>query len=461
MAHDGELFRMAAERAVRYLDGLDARPVAPTAAALDGLARFDEPLPQAGRDPAAVLALLDEAGSPATMATNGPRYFGFVIGGTHPAALAAHCLTLAWDQNVAPRVLSPVGAKLEEVAGAWILDLFDLPRTSGYAFVTGAGMASFTALAAARRALLLRDGWDVDARGLYGAPELRVVVGEEIHPTLLKALGMLGLGRERVLRVPADDQGRMRADALPTLDARTIVCVQAGNVNSGAVDPLPEICEAAKRAGAWVHVDGAFGLWAACAPSTRPLVAGLAEADSWATDGHKWLNLPYENAVAVVRDAAALTGAMSIRAPYLVESGEREPYDSTPDLSRRARAVDWWAALKALGRDGVADLVERTCAQARRAAEAFRAAGFEVLNEVVLNQVVVAFDDATDAVVRGIQADGTCWAGPTHWRGRDGVRFSFSSMHTTEADVECSLAAVLRIARAAVAESRASRTSAP
>lgn len=448
MAHDDRLFEDAARRAARYLREVDARPVAPTAEALDGLARFDEPLAEAGVDGAAILAQLDEVGSPATVATNGGRYFGFVIGGAHPAALAAHCLTLAWDQNVGPRVLSPVGAKLEEVAGGWLRDLFALPEDTAFAFVTGAGMASFTALAAARRALLLRAGWDVDADGLYGAPEIRVVCSAESHPTIHKALGLLGLGRKRVIEVPTDAQGRLIADALPPLDDRTIVCVQAGNINSGAVDPLPAVTAAARAAGAWVHVDGAFGLWARACPDAAPLVAGLEACDSWATDGHKWLNLPYENAVAFVRDGGALRGAMSIRAPYLLESGAREPYDTTPELSRRPRGVDFWAALKALGRQGVADLVRRSCGQARVAADGLRQAGWTVLNDVALNQVtaVPPAGATPSAVAAAVQADGTCWLGPTRWKGRDALRLSFSSMHTTEADVARSLERIVALA---------------
>jgi glutamate/tyrosine decarboxylase-like PLP-dependent enzyme len=450
MAHDDSLFEEAAARAARYLRAVDARPVAPTAEAVAALAGFDEPLAEDGDDGAAILAQLDALGSPATMATNGRRYFGFVVGGTHPAALAAHCLTLAWDQNAGPRALSPVAAALEEVAGGWLRALFGLPAEAAFAFVTGAGMASFTALAAARRALLLRRGWDVDADGLQGAPAIRVVVSAESHPTILKALGLLGLGRRRVIAVPTDAQGRITAADLPPLDDLTILCLQAGNVNSGAVDPLPEAIAAARAAGAWVHVDGAFGLWARACPRTTALVAGLEDADSWATDGHKWLNLPYENAVCFVRDGAALRGAMAIRAPYLVESGAREPYDTTPDLSRRPRGIDFWAALKALGRRGVADLVDRCCTHAEAAAAALGAAGWEVLNEVVLNQVVAVppAGAAVGAVVAAIQADGTCWVGPTAWQGRDGIRFSFSSMHTTDADVALSMDRVTALAEA-------------
>jgi glutamate/tyrosine decarboxylase-like PLP-dependent enzyme len=336
------------------------------------------------------------------------------------------------------------------VALGWLLDLFKLPGESGGAFVTGATMANFSALAAARHALLRREGWDVEADGLFGAPELTVVVGEEAHPTLFKSLGLLGLGRRRVVRVPVDSQGRMRADALPELSGPTVVCAQAGNVNTGAFDPLPEICARAHEAGAWVHVDGAFGLWAAAAPSRAHLAEGLSEADSCATDFHKWLNVPYDSGVAFVRDADALRSAMAVTAEYLpTESPYRNPSDYTPELSRRARGVEVWAALRSLGRAGVAEMVERNCRQARRFAEGLSAAGFEVLNEVALNQVLVSFGDAatTGRVISEIQSDGTCWCGGTIWQGRTAMRISVSSWATTDEDVERSLEAILRIAR--------------
>lgn len=447
MAHDGALFADAARRAVAYLETISQRPVAPTAHALAGLSELDEALPDHGSDGALILDLLDRVGSPATMATNDGRFFGFVIGGAHPVPLAAHCLTLAWDQNVGPRVLSPIGAKLEDVASAWLLDLFGLPADCATAFVTGAGMATFTALTAARRALLLRAGWDVDADGLYDAPRLKVVASEEIHPTVQKALGLLGLGRNQIHWVATDRQGRMRPDALPPLDARTIVCVQAGNINSGAIDPLPEICQRARAAGAWVHVDGAIGLWAAAAPELQPLVNGLALADSWATDGHKWLNLPYDNAVAMVRDGSALMQAMTIRAPYLLESGDREPYDTTPGLSRRIRGVDWWAALKALGRSGVAEQIVRSHQQAQAFAAGLQAAGWEILNEVVLNQVCAVPPHGNSAAVAArVQQSGACWVGPTQWQGRSALRVSLSSCHTTMDDVANALNILIKCA---------------
>jgi glutamate/tyrosine decarboxylase-like PLP-dependent enzyme len=330
-----------------------------------------------------------------------------------------------------------------------MLDLLGLPAGSAGAFVTGGTMANFTALAAARHAVLARAGWNVEAEGLVGAPPVTVIVGAEAHPTLFKSLGLLGLGRSRVTRVPVDGQGRLRADALPAIAGPTIVCTQAGNVNSGAFDPVGEISRRAHADGAWVHVDGAVGLWAAAVPSLAPLCAGLGAADSWATDAHKWLNVPYDCGLAFVRDAHALKAAMAITAEYLPSDSDfRNPCDYTPELSRRARGVEVWAALLSLGRRGLVDLVERTCAHARRFAAGFRDAGYEVLNEVALNQVVVAFGDAatTTAVIDAIQAEGTCWCGVTVWRGRTAMRISVSSWKTTVADVERSLAAMVAVA---------------
>jgi glutamate/tyrosine decarboxylase-like PLP-dependent enzyme len=464
------LLESAAARAARYLADVGARGVAPSADAVAALGRLDGPLPDDPTDPHAVLALLDDAGSPATMAMAGPRFFGFVIGGALPVTVAASWLATAWDQNSALHEVTPATATLERVALGWLLELLGLPAGSGGAFVTGATVANFTALAAARGAVLKGVGWNVEADGLFGAPPVTVVVGEEAHPTLMKSLGLLGLGRRRVVRVPVDGQGRMRPGAIPPLDGPAIVCVQAGNVNTGAVDPVEEICDAvgagppgrvgsavdagsAPGAGAgspvWVHVDGAFGLWAAAAPSRAHLVAGVERADSWATDAHKWLNVPFDCGVAFVREADALRAAMAITAEYLpTESPHRNPSDYVPELSRRARGVEVWAALRQLGRSGVGELIERCCRHARRFAEGLAAAGHEVLNDVVLNQVLVSFGDAerTRRVIRAIQADGTCWCGGTEWQGRVAMRISVCSWATTDEDVERSLAAMLRAA---------------
>jgi glutamate/tyrosine decarboxylase-like PLP-dependent enzyme len=440
----------ASTRAVRYLDGLDSRPVAPSADAIARLAAFDVPLPAQVGDPLLTLRMLDEFGSPATMAMAGPRFFGFVIGGALPVTLAAQWLAGAWDQNSALHRVSPGTAVLERVALRWLLDVLQLPPECAGAFVTGATVANLCALAAARHAVLARAGWDVEAQGLIGAPPVTVVIGEEAHPSVIKSLGILGFGRNRALKVPVDGQGRMRADRLPALSGPTIVCVQAGNVNTGAFDPVAAVCQRAHEAGAWVHVDGAFGLWAAAAPSRAHLAQGLSRADSWATDAHKWLNVPYDSGLAFVRDADALRAAMAITAEYLpTETEQRNPADFTPELSRRARGVEVWAALQSLGRAGLSALVERHCAQAQRFASALSAAGFEILNDVVLNQVLVSFGDAarTLRVIEGIQQEGTCWAGPTVWQGRTAMRVSVSNWATTDADVERSVTAMVRVAR--------------
>jgi glutamate/tyrosine decarboxylase-like PLP-dependent enzyme len=445
-----DLLGETSRRAARYLNGLEERPVFPTPAALEGLARFDEPLPEAPSDPRETLALLDEAGSPAAVASAGGRYFGFVIGGSLPATLAANWLAGAWDQNAGPAAASPGAAKLETVALHWLLELFGLPAEAGGGFVTGATMANFSGLAAARRAVLRPLGWDVEAQGLFGAPPINVIVGDEVHTSLLKALSLLGLGRERVVRVPVDGQGRMRPDALPSITGPTIVCIQAGNVNTGAFDPAGEICRIAHESGAWVHVDGAFGLWAAAAPARAHLVAGLERADSWATDAHKWLNVPYDCGLVFCRRAADLRAALThTSAAYLVEAEQREPMEYTPEMSRRPRGVEVWAALRSLGRSGLADLVEQCCQHARRFAEGLAAAGYAVLNQVELNQVLVSFgaDEQTQRVIQAVQQDGTCWCGGTVWQGRRAMRISVSSWATTEADVEQSLEAILRLTK--------------
>lgn len=404
------LLEDTARRAVGYLGGLADRPVAPSREVVDRLAALDGPLPDGPTLPNDVLALLDQYGSPATVATAGPRYFGFVIGGSLPAALAANWLAAAWDQNAFASVMSPTAARVEEVALAWLIDLLGLPRGTGGGFVTGATMANFVGLAAARHAVLRDVGWDVESDGLFGAPPVQVIVGDEVHVSLLKALSLLGFGRERVTRVPVDGQGRMRADRLPALSGPTIVCLQAGNVNTGSFDPAAELCAAARAAGAWVHVDGAFGLWALAAPGRANLAAGVPEADSWATDAHKWLNVPYDSGIAFVRKPDDLRAAMSMTAAYLIQTEGREPGQFTPEASRRARGIEIWAALRSLGRSGIADLVERSCRQAGRFAAGLSSAGYEILNEVELNQVLVSFgsDDLTRRVIAGIQADGTC-----------------------------------------------------
>ncbi len=444
-----KLLEETAHRAARYLTGIANRQVVPLPADVARLEALGGPLPQSPSAPSMVLALLDDIGSPATVATAGGRYFGFVIGGSLPAALAANWLAAAWDQNAALQVMSPVAAKLEEIVLEWMVNLLGLPPGSGAGFVTGTTMANFSALAAARTALLTRAGWSVEEDGLFGAPPIRVVVGDEVHVSVLKALSMLGLGRSRVTRVPADGQGRMRVDALPALDHRTVVCIQAGNVNTGAFDPVGEICSRAHEAGCWVHVDGAFGLWAAVSPLYAPLLAGAGNADSWAIDCHKWLNVPYDSGVAVVRTPEYLHTAMTLSAAYLTPGGGREPWHYAPEGSRRARGVELWAAMRSLGSSGLREMIERNCRQAKMFAEGLLQAGFEILNDVVLNQVLVSFGAAenTRRVIAEIQKDGTCWCGGTEWQGHTAMRISVSSWATTDEDVERSIAAIIGIAR--------------
>ena len=439
----------AASRAARYLEEIQTRRVRPSAEAIGGLARFLEPMPEGPTDAGEVVRLLDEIGSPGTTGMAGPRVFGFVIGGVLPAALGANWLASAWDQNAGLFAATPVATVLEEVALTWLVDALGLPAGCGAAFVTGGTMANFTALAAARDKVLKDAGWNVERDGLFGAPPVEVVVGGEVHPSLKKALGMLGMGRERVTALPVDDQGRIIAEPLPKLHGPAIVCIQAGNVNTGAFDPARELIAWAHAAGAWVHVDGAFGLWAAATPGLEHLVEGFDGADSWATDAHKWLNVPYDSGLAFVRNPETLRAAMGLTAAYLPEGEHREPAQYTPELSRRARGVEIWAALKSLGRSGLAEMIDRDCRCARQFADGLARAGFEILNEIVLNQVLVAFGapETTRRVIEAVQEEGTCWCGPTVWQGRTAMRISVSSWRTTEEDVEKSLEAIVRVAR--------------
>jgi glutamate/tyrosine decarboxylase-like PLP-dependent enzyme len=444
------LLEEVARRSSHYLKEINDRPTFPTAEALAELSSFDEPMPESPGDPFETLAFLDDIGSPATVTSAGGRYFGFVIGGTLPVTLAANWLAGAWDQNAGLKVASPTAVKLEQVSLSWLLDVLGLPAEAGGGFVTGATMANFSGLAAARHTILQKAGWDVEAQGLFGAPPITVIVGDEVHVSLLKALSLLGFGRERVVRVPVDNQGRMRLNALPKISGPTIVCIQAGNVNSGAFDPAVDICRIAHEAGAWVHVDGAFGLWAAAASNRSHLAAGFAEADSWATDAHKWLNVPYDCGLVFCRRAEDLRAALThSKAAYLAESlEEREPMEYTPEMSRRARGVEVWAALRVMGRTGLAELVEQCCQHATRFAEGLSAAGYEILNDVQLNQVLVSFGDAikTQKVIEAVQRDGTCWCGGTIWQGHTAMRISVSSWATSKTDVERSLETILRIA---------------
>ncbi len=462
--HARLLLRTAA-LATDYLDSLATRPVGRPVDLVALRAALGGPLPDGPTDPIEVVEGLATAAEPGLVGSAGPRYFGFVIGGGLPAALGADWLTSAWDQNAGLYVISPAAAVAEEVAGAWLVELLDLPSGTSVGFVTGATMANFTALAAARHGVLARAGWDVERLGLQGAPPVTVVTHGGTHVTVYASLQMLGLGREgdHVRRIAADDQGRMRPDALrealATIQGPTIVCAQAGNVNTGAFDPLDEIVPIAHEQGAWVHVDGAFGIWAAAVPSLRERMRGHTAADSWSTDAHKWLNVPYDSGLVFVRDAAAHHAAMTLGAEYYIETdgGERDNYNWAPESSRRARGFAVLAALRSLGRSGLVDLVERDCAHARRFAERLAAGPrVSILNEIVLNQVLVRFEGSssdpdgsagdvrTRAVIAAVQRDGTCWLSGTTWAGRAAMRVSVSGWQTTAEDIERSAAAVLR-----------------
>lgn len=464
-----EILDRASVLARAFLKDLAEQPVGPPADRDALVAGFEAGgLPATGEDPRQVLERLAAAAEPGLVATAGPRYFGFVIGGSLPVALGADWLAAAWDQNAAGWVTSPAAAAVEEVVGGWLKELFGLPANSSVGFVTGGTMANFTALAAARHSVLERAGWDVEADGLAGGPPVRVIVGEEAHATIFAALRMLGLGDRRVTVVPADGQGRMRPDELRRrlagASGPTIVCAQAGNVNTGAFDPLATVADLAREHGAWLHVDGAFGLWAAASPALRQLVAGVELADSWATDAHKWLNVPHDSGLVFTAHPEPHRAAMAVTAAYLVRGagGERDNDDWVPEGSRRARGFAVWAALRTLGHDGVRDLVERCCGLARRMADRLeQEPDVEILNHVALNQVLVRFrppgsgdlaaaDALTDRVIKAVQRDGTCWVGGTTWHGRRAMRISVSNWSTSEADIDRSAAAILKCARSAV-----------
>ena len=459
-----ELLRKAYESAAEFVDGVKDRPVGRPVDFAGVLDRMAVPLAADGTDARKVIEDLNKAADPGLVATAGPRHFGFVVGGALPAAVAAEWLAAAWDQNAFSYVLSPAAAAAEEIARKWLIDLFGLPSEMSVGFTTGATMANFTALAAARHALLERQGWDAEKQGLFGAPAFPVVTSEESHASVFAALQMSGLGRERVLKVPADEQGRMRADALAAVLANlaspALVCAQAGNVNSGSFDPIAEIAACVHGHSGWLHVDGAFGLWAAASPNYRAYVNGVELADSLAVDCHKWLNVPYDSGIVFVRDRRAHHAAMTLNAPYYAPGPDsaRENHNWVPEASRRARGFAVYAALRNLGRNGVADLVERCCRLARRMADRLAAASdVKILNDVVLNQALARFapgngeqaDAFTAEVIRRVQQDGTCWVGGTSWHGMHAMRISVCNWSTTEADIDISADAILRCAEAA------------
>lgn len=448
-----ELLELTAHSAATYLEGIDERAVNAAASGPELRAALAKPLPEAPTDPARVVEELVEAADPGIVASAGGRYFGFVTGGSLPAALAADWLSSAWDQNGFSYVMSPAAAVVEEVAGSWLKELLGLPSTASVGFVTGAQMANVTALAAARHFVLERAGWDVARQGLRGSPPLRVFVGEERHATVDTSLRLLGIGSEQIEIVPADGHGRLRTAELGRAldDEPTIVCAQAGNVNTGAFDPLGELADATTATGAWLHVDGAFGLWAGASPRLRHLVEGVERADSWASDAHKWLNVPYDSGLVFCAHADAHRAATAVVGAYLVTAdAERDGGAWTPEASRRTRGFPVYAAIRSLGRSGIAELVERCCRHARRFAELLgEATDVQVLNDVVLNQVLVRFgddDDRTREVIRHVQQEGTAWFGGTVWHGRAAMRISVTSWRTTEKDVERSVEAILEAA---------------
>ncbi|GAB4300706.1 MAG: pyridoxal-dependent decarboxylase [Ignavibacteriaceae bacterium] len=442
------LLSNAAKMGMNYLNTIRKRRVYPSDEDLEIIKGFVEPLPDKPTDPELTIWMLNEIGSKGTVANAGGRYFGFVIGGSNPVALAANWIAGAWDQNSGLEVTSPVNATIEKVTNNWLREILPVSPAAVAGFVTGVTMANFTGLAAARHHLLKRKGWDVQAYGLFGAPVIRVVVSEDVHGSVLKALSLLGLGRERVIKVPVDFEGKMIPGKFPDVDDMTIVCLQAGNVNTGAFDPASEIIPYAKSKGAWVHVDGAFGLWAAASNEKKYLTEGFEFADSWATDAHKWLNVPYDSGIVLCRNEENLKAAMSMSGAYLDQSGSRVPYQYTPELSRRTRAVEIWAALHSLGKKGVADLIDRTCRYAEMFAEGLKKAGFIIRNQVVINQVLVSFgnQELTEKVVREIQREGVCWAGTTIHRDELVMRISVSSWATTEEDVLNSIDSIIRCA---------------
>jgi glutamate/tyrosine decarboxylase-like PLP-dependent enzyme len=441
-----ELFDQAKEYAFAYLNEMNDRNVFPTDMAINDLSLFDEPFPDEPGQQEKILELLHEKGSPATVCQIGGRYYGFVNGSSVPAALASKWLADVWDQNAAMFVSSPIVSQLESVCEKWIVELLQLPVGTAAGFVSGSSTAAFCGLACGRNELLKRQGWDVNEDGLFGAPPIRVILGAQAHGTIYKALSLLGLGRGRVETVPVDSQGRMIVSQMPALDGSCLVITQAGNVSSGAFDPISEICDRANAAHAWVHVDGAFGLWAAASKKKQYLTRGIEKADSWSLDAHKTLNAPYDCGIVLCKDREDLLSSMQISGAYIVNSDRRDNMHYTPEMSRRGRAVELWATLKSLGKNGVEDLVDRLCDHAELFAKLLQAQGFQVLNDVVFNQVLVSCASAelTRATLENIQRSGECWCGGSIWNGIPVIRISVCSWATTEVDVERSVAAFVK-----------------
>jgi len=434
------------KKALKYISNINNREVFPKNEALKNLKLIDEPLPVYPTDPIDTIELLDKIGSPASVASTGGRYFGFVIGGVVPAALGASWLASTWDQNAGIWTASPVASKIEDVALKWLKEILKLPGKCEGALVTGTTMANYVALSAARNKLLKEYGWDIDEKGMYGAPQIKIIVGEEAHTTIFKAIKMLGLGNQNIITVPVDDQGAIRADLFPDIPEPSIICLQAGNVNTGAFDPISIICEYAEGKNTWVHVDGAFGLWASASPLFEKFIKGIEKADSWATDLHKWLNVPYDNGAVFVKNRLDLIAAMSLNAAYIPVSDLRDPFLYTPELSRKARGFEAWAAIRSLGKSGISDIIERNCEYASIMAEKLKEKGIKILNKVNLNQILVQFDnnELTKKVIYDIQNDGVCWCGGTNWREKDAMRISVSSWKTTENDINMSIESIVK-----------------
>lgn len=434
---DKAIYRQALDYAFAYLDSLETRPVFPPPEALEGLTKFDEPLPESSSSVDMILRQLHEVGSPATTAIGGGRYFGFVNGGALPVGLAARLLADVWDQNAALHIMSPIAAKLEQICEQWLVELFELPAGTAAGLVSGTSTATLCGALAARNTLRRRQGWDVSRRGLFGAPPIRVVMSEGAHASVGKALAILGIGSAQIERAPADDQGRFDVDQLPTLDDNTLLILQAGNVNSGAFDPFERLCSAAREAGAWVHIDGAFGLWARACNDMAHLTAGMELADSWSADAHKTLNSPYDCGIILCKDRDALAAALGAGDSYLHFSKERDGMLYSPEMSRRARGIELWALLKGLGRSGIDALVGQLCQRARQFAEELAANNFRILNDVVFNQALVACESAelTNRTLELLQASGECWCSGSRWQDEPVIRISVCSWATTEQDI--------------------------
>ncbi len=440
-----EALQDASIYAAEYIKTINHRRVAPDSTALKRMDGFDSPMPDHPAEAGATLHLLNSLGSQATVATAAGRFFGLSVGSTLPAAMGARVLATAWDQMVLTNATSPIGVKLEQVASGWLLDILRLPVQCSVGFTTGASMANFTCLAAARQSILSKLGWDVSAKGLYDAPRIRIVASEQTHVTVLKALSLLGFGVDEIAYIPCDLQGRILAEQLPDIDDHTIVILQAGNINSGTSDPIGAVAKICEGTGAWVHVDGAFGLWAAASPKLCDQLEGYDAADSWVVDGHKWLNTPYDCGIAIVKSPAAVHAAMATQAPYLKESGTVAPKDMVPEFSRSARGVEVWAALHSLGKEGIAEILDRCCRLARKIALGLKKMGFDILNDVVLNQVIATMpgrEELCSKIATHVQASGEAWFGATHWQGKEAIRISIVSWVTTSRDIDRTLAAI-------------------